>query len=401
MRRLFPVILIPLLIAVLPANAASMEDATERLSAINTLKNEIASAGGGAVFSDEEAEAIDLLYEVLEGEEYTASSLDGDIGFSVGEYDLETTRWKAEVRGVLFDKINFTYDTDILYSDAMNKTYVPESEMTDYQRRDYEFYIDDYETRREAGETVFFAELTFHLTHWEGPDEYRLEGVTLRIYKEPDRPREILSFDMQGFKGLFTWPAESGGEEPRKDFRSPEQIERNRQRVSSILASEEASRTEAEEAVAPARESREWEQIPRRAFYIAFDIRPDMLSSMNQQVIGYTYGSLTFGIGRFFFAGVNMGIDLGRIQNGAIYSFGAAFGANVTIANMLRPYLEADIGVITSNKSLVKLGGGLDIIIAHLMITVGANYNWENNFNGDTSGSAHYPRIFLGAGISW
>lgn len=67
--------------------------------------------------------------------------------------------------------------------------------MTEYQRRDYEYYINDYETRIRAGEKFFYAELTFKLTHWQGASEYRFEPVALKIYKNSKRPRAIITID--------------------------------------------------------------------------------------------------------------------------------------------------------------------------------------------------------------
>lgn len=107
--------------------AATLKDAQDRLSAIEEFKSGILNSSTSGFFSDEEMDALNLLYQVLEGDEYTVNSLNGEMQFSIGEYSLVETKWPTEIQAFFFGgKISYERSVDIMYSDAMEKKYVPE-----------------------------------------------------------------------------------------------------------------------------------------------------------------------------------------------------------------------------------------------------------------------------------
>lgn len=102
--------------------SATLKDAQDRLTAIEEFKSGILSSSPNGFFSDEEMDALNLLYQVLEGDEYTVNSLSGAMDFSIGEYSLVETKWPTEIHGLFFGgKINYERSVDIMYSDAMEK----------------------------------------------------------------------------------------------------------------------------------------------------------------------------------------------------------------------------------------------------------------------------------------
>ena len=285
--------------------SATLKDAQDRLTAIEEFKSGILSSSPNGFFSDEEMDALNLLYQVLEGDEYTVNSLSGAMDFSIGEYSLVETKWPTEIHGLFFGgKINYERSVDIMYSDAMEKKYVPEHEMTEYQRRDYEYYINDYETRIRAGEKFFYAELTFKLTHWQGASEYRFEPVALKIYKNSKRPRAIITIDETKSKYFFTFSEE-------KEFRTEKQIEKNNARIKRLLKDESKN---ASTEKAKKKDIIFREQKGRRAFYVSAETSTDNIDFSSTDFTSYKldnmYGTLTLGLGKFIFAGISAGIDL-------------------------------------------------------------------------------------------
>ncbi len=218
--------------------SASIKDAQERLLAIEDFKNEILNSKTEKVFSDEEMQALNLFYDVLENDEYKISSLDGGLNFKISEYNLVETLWSTEIYAKLFGNIlSFERSVDILYSDAMEKRYVAEQDMTKYQRRDYEYYISDYDQKLHEDKNFFYVELTFKLTHWLGPSEYRFEPISLIIYKNPNRPHAIINIDERENKEIFVF-------KEQEDYRTKNQKSKESERIQDIVNTEKINSNE-------------------------------------------------------------------------------------------------------------------------------------------------------------
>ena len=373
--------------------AATLRDAEERLEAIEGLKAAILADKEEKVFSDEQMEALALLYQVLEADEYTASSLEGDLVFSVSEYDLKNTCWHSVTVASFFaEHFFFEREIDILYSDAMEKKYVPEESMTEYQRRDYEYYVNEYEGQLQAGETLFYAELTFKLTHWRGAAEYRFEPVSFKIIKNARTPRAIISSNEKGKKELFV-AADT------QENRSASQIAANEQRVQAIEKSEKQSATQ--EAKAKKRKALEIdEQKGRRTIYLSADTESEDLA-FQYVTLNNVWANLTVGLGKFLFAGVALGIDLDSIDDTVIYSFGGLVGANVNFVNIVRPYFVSGIAARTDDRVVIKLGTGVDLMVSRFFINSEWSYNWSNALDTTADVNTRYHSITAGFGVTW
>lgn len=375
--------------------AATAKDAEERIQTIESFKSSILHSQENRLFSDEEFEALNLLYEVLESDEYTVSSLDGGMNFSVGNYSLVETKWPVEISGLFFGK-KYLYErsVDLLYSTVLEKKYVAEQDMTEYQRRDYEYYVNEYENRLRSGETVFYAELTFKITHWNNPSEYRFDPLSLKIYKIARRPREILFIDETDFKDFFQF-----SDEP--EFRTEKQIGQNSARIRQLLKNE-AKDASSEKA---GKKKKQSEQKGRRAFYISTDTEREHFGFSDVQFSTFTldnvYGNLTFGLGKFLFAGISIGFDLGSINRNSVYSFGGLFGANLNLGSYLRPYASTGISARTDDKVVFKAGAGLDITFGHFMINIGYDYNWSNSLDASKNENTRYSTYSAGIGLTW
>ena len=373
--------------------AATLRDAEERLEAIEELKAAILSAEDEKVFSDEQMEALQLLYQVLEGDEYTASSLDGELALSVSEYDLKNTCWHTITAASFFNgRFFFEREIDILYSDAMEKKYVPEENMTEYQRRDYEYYVNEYEGQLQAGETLFYAELTFKLTHWRGAAEYRFEPVSFKIFKNARTPRAIISSDEKNNKELFV-AADT------QENRSTSQIAANDQRIQGIEKIEKQSA--ALEAKSQKRKALQIdEQKGRRTVYLSADAESEDLA-FDYVTLNNVWANLTVGLGKFLFAGVALGIDLDSINDTVVYSFGGLMGANVNFVNIVRPYFVSGIAARTDDRVVIKLGTGVDLMVSRFFINTEWSYNWSNALDTTADVNTRYHSVMAGFGVTW
>lgn len=378
--------------------AATLKDAYDRLAAIEEFKAGILSSSLEGFFSDEEMDALNLLYQVLEGDEYTVNSLNGGMEFSIGEYSLLETKWPTEIRGLFFnEKINYERSVDIMYSDAMEKKYVPEPQMTEYQRRDYEYYINDYETRIRAGEKFFYAELTFKLTHWQGASEYRFEPVALKIYKNSKRPRAIITISETQSKDFFTFTEE-------KEFRTERQIDRNNMRIKKLLK-DESKNSSPEKA--KKKNAVFTEQKGRRAFYVSAETSTDNINFSSTDLTSYKldnmYGTLTLGLGKFIFSGISAGIDLTSLNDVPVYSFGGILGLNLNLGNHVRPYGQTSIYARTDDHVVFKTGGGIDFKLGKFMLNLEYCYNWSNNVNSSVKDekTEKFSSYTAGVGLTW
>ena len=285
-----------------------------------------------------------------------------------------------------------------MYSDAMEKKYVPEPEMTEYQRRDYEYYINDYETRIRAGEKFFYAELTFKLTHWQGASEYRFEPVALKIYKNSKRPRAIITIDETKSKYFFTFSEE-------KEFRTEKQIEKNNARIKRLLKDESKN---ASTEKAKKKDIIFREQKGRRAFYVSAETSTDNIDFSSTDFTSYKldnmYGTLTLGLGKFIFAGISAGIDLPSLnKNVPVYSFGGIFGLNLNLGTHLRPYGQASIYARTDDHVVFKTGTGIDFKLGKFMLNFEYSYNWSSNVNTSVKDeeTQKFGTYTAGIGLTW
>jgi hypothetical protein len=374
--------------------AATFQDAEDRIRTIENLKNYLTQESGGTL-ADDEFGALNLLYDVLEKDEYTATSLNGDFSLSTSAYSLIETKWTCEISGDFFDGA-FSYErsVDLLYSTVLEKKYVAESEMTEYQRRDYEYYVNEYENRLQSGEEIFYAELNFKITHWENPGEYRFEPVSLKIYKILKRPKLILTIDETSEKEFFIF-GRTG------EFRSQNQIASNSARINSIVQAEEISAAEKNKS---AKQKKSQEQKGRRAFYIFADMQQESLKfpqGIYDMTIDEIQGILTFGIGKFFFAGVSVGFDLSSVYGNSIYSFGGTGGINFNLGGFFRPYADAGISARTDDKIVLKFGAGLDVKFGHFMLNFDYAYNFKNNLDESADDNRRFHSFGAGIGLTW
>ncbi len=376
------------------AFSASLKEAEERLLAIKNFKEETLDERQGEPFSDEEIKALNILYEILESEEYTASSLNGELGFSVGKYNVREMEWTAEIKGNFFDGgFNYERSVDILYSTAMEKKHVAEEDMSEHQRRNYENFVIDYEDRLQSGETVFFAELSFKLTHWQGSNEYRIEPGELKIYKKARKSREIISIDEKESISFFTF-----GEE--REYRSKEQIKKDTSRVKRLLHSEAKKKKNEKKQ----REKKAVQQKGRRAFFISAETSQDNINFSDTSIFSIVdiYGTLTWGFGRFIFAGLSIGVDIEDTENDdSAYSFGGLLGANLNLGRYFRPFIAGEFLARTDDRVILKGGIGTDFMIGHFMLTAGYNLNWDKNLDSSNGETHVYNSYYVGLGFTW
>lgn len=384
------------LFALLPAAAGaqvSVRTAEERLERITAWD------ARGANGEDPGARAeLETLYEALEGDTYAADSReDPHFALTLSDYDLARGRWEAAAKVSLPGAEPYSRVFDILWSDAMGRRYTPPDALSANQRNSYEYYINEYEKRIRSGEPYFFAVLTFKITRGTQGAECTLEGERLTVYRDPEHPREMCSFD----------ESELREERPSRDGREGRAEEERVQDAASGTPSGRSGRGEdsprAEGAGGEGQSRARWEQIPRRAFYVSADARVPAASSTPGErfPVGLVSGTLTFGIGRFFFAGAVLGIDLSESLAYTAYSFGVTAGACATLGRHARPYASISINVLTSDQILVNAGAGCDLIISRFMFTAGATYNLKSYINSANGGYEHYPAVYAGAGITW
>ncbi len=140
----------------------------------------------------------------------------------------------------------------------------------------------------------------------------------------------------------------------------------------------------------------------RRSFYINLDSESLNFSSESISSLSRynAYGNLTLGLTDFVFAGISIGTNLdSNEKKETIYSFGALLGANVTLFNFFRPYVELGAAAITNDTSRFKCGSGFDIIIGHFMLNIEYNYNWTSGSEEDSS--SRYSSYSAGIGFTW
>ena len=381
--------------------AATLKDAEDRIQTIETYKLILASGNSDYVFTQEEISYINSMYSELENDVYTISTRDGSLKMEVGDYDMERTLWPVSFSGTFFDRhVNLEKDIHLLYSTLMERRYVAEKDMADYQRRDYEFYVTEYETKIRAGEEVFYAEIHFRIQKWVKPSQYRFVPEELVLYKIAKQERVI-----DTIKDL---PTVIWSYKPEIEYRTKKEIDADYKKTKRILYAEsrQAAKIEEDESI-----SEEDNYTGRRAIYFTLDTFQNNGSDPNSPSISKIElnsfdAALTFGIGNYVFAGLELCFDLNDQTKKTIYSFGGLLGVSIELLRTFRPFIQTGLAFRTDDKLVYKAGAGLDLIIGHMMIIGAYNHIWNDSFSSAEEDSTDdkkqsFNSFSIGFGITW
>ncbi|MDO4506703.1 MAG: hypothetical protein Q4B64_07115 [Spirochaetales bacterium] len=381
--------------------AATLKDAEARIQTIETYKLILASGNSDYAFTQEEISRINSMYDELEKDVYTISTRDGSLNMEIGEYDIERTYWPVSFSGSYFEKhVSIEKDITLLYSTLMERRYVAEKDMADYQRRDYEFYVTEYETKIRSGEEVFHAEIHFKIQKWVKPSQYRFVPEELVLYKTAKQERVI-----DTIKDL---PTVIWSYKPEIEYRTKKEIDADYQRTKRILYAEsrQAAKNEEDEVI-----SEEDNYTGRRAIYFSLDTFRNKGSDPNSPSISKIElnsfdAALTFGIGNYVFAGLELCFDLNDQTKKTIYSFGGLLGGSIELFKIFRPFIQTGIAFRTDDRLVYKAGAGLDLIIGHMLITGAYNHIWNNSFSSSNEDSTEkknqsFHSFSIGFGITW
>lgn len=376
-----------------PAFSAELRDFEDRIQTIEELKQ-----------INADSSIIKSIYDELEKDTYTVSSLSSDLKVYVDSYNLAKTMWPINIHGEFLDKaLVIDWDIELLYSAMMEKKYVPESEMTEYQRHDYEYYVNDYENRFRAGEELIYIEIEFSVHRWNGPSEYRMKPLRLSVYRVARKNREIFSMDCNGKEQLFSM-------KPAIEFRTEGEIRRDRKNIKKLLAQEE---TERKEKRNKRRRNENFDELSgRRAFFIYIDTEMESLAdfelSTRTLMMDNIAAALTWDFGKYVFGGIEMAFATNSFEKTAIYNFGFSGGLNYTILGTLRPYLEVGVGLRTDDRCIWEAGAGMDVIFGRIMITSGWSYKLNKVIPGardvyvdDDRRNHNYHSLSFGVGLTW
>lgn len=351
-------------------------------------------------------ETLNSAYKSLEASEYMENSLDGQLELVIGDYDTQKAVWPLTVSmQTLGHKDAVKIEYDLPYSDVIEKKYVLPEQMTERQLRDYEFNVEYYDALFRKDSSVLYAELYFTVTHWLSASEYRIKPVECRIYKNEKRAKEILTLNsaqMQSRTFVMS---------PQIDVRSAEEYQADIARVHTALESEKPAQPQ------PQKESEteyteEKEQKGRLSFYVTTGMEPADLDfsdfDIKENPLDSIDGYLTWGMGKNFFTGLNIGYDINSLYKSSIYSVGVLFGGNLNIGSHFRPYADTKVSVRTDNAVILKAGGGFDIIMGNFMLNIDYGYNWKLNDFESIFGSGdsdvqitNFHAFSIGAGFTW
>ncbi len=384
--------------------AATLKDAEDRIQTIETYKLILASGNSDYVFTQEEISYINSMYSELENDVYTISTRDGSLKMEVGEYDMERTLWPVSFSGTFFDRhVNLEKDIHLLYSTLMERRYVAKKDMADYQRRDYEFYVTEYETKIRAGEEIFYAEIHFRIQKWVKPSQYRFVPEELVLYKTAKQERVI-----DTIKDL---PPVIWSYKPEIEYRTKKEIDADYQKTKRILYAESRQASQDEENDEDLKDEEEYKG--RRAIFFSLDTfrntenksDPDSPSISKIELNSFD-AALTFGIGNYFFAGLELCFDLNDQTMQTVYSFGGLLGGSIELFSIFRPFIQTGIAVRTDDRFILKTGVGLDLLIGHILITGSCNHIWNNTFSSDKDDgmdreNKSYNSISVGFGFTW
>lgn len=378
---------------------ASIKDAEKRIQTIETYKMILASGNSNYVWEAEEKAAIKSMIDELENDVYIISTKDNSLKINIEEYDIDKTLWPINLSGSYFEnKVKINENISLLYSTLMERRYVPENKMADYQRRDYEYYITDYETKIRSGIDVFYAELHFKIQKWNNPSQYRFVPEKIVLYKIAKQDRII-----ETIKNLspIIWSYS-----PEIEYRTKKEIDADLQKTKRILYAE--SRQSSEEETQ--KETKENDN-GRRTIYFALETFKNKIKNPNSPTISKIQlnsfdTALTFGIGNYVFAGLELCFDLNEQTKNTIYSFGGLLGGNIKLFNFIQPFIQSGIAVRTDDRTVFKIGSGIDVIVGHILITSTYNYIWSNSFSSEKSNATdrenkRYHSASIGVGLTW
>lgn len=383
-------------------SAATIKEAEERIQTIETFKLILASGNSDYVFTPEEVSAINSMYAELENDTYTISTKDGSLKMDVGEYDIDQTMWPVKLSGSYFENhVTINRNIPMLYSTLMERKYVAEKDMADYQRRDYEYYVTEYESKIRSGEEVFYAEVHFKIQRWVKASQYRFMPEEIVFYKVAKQDRVI-----DTIKKLtpVIWSYK-----PEIEYRTKKEIDADLQKTKRTLYAESRQAEKDEQTEIEPEENK---YNGRRAIYFALETfrnnneeDPNSPSISRIQLNSFD-AALIFGIGNYVFAGLELCFDLNDQTRKTIYSFGGLLGGSVEVFNIFRPYIQTGMAVRTDDRFVFKAGAGLDLKIGHMLITGAYNHIWNNAFSSDKANltdreDKSYNSLSIGFGFTW
>lgn len=379
--------------------AASYKLAESRIREIEDYKAEIADSKHNPLFSSEENLHLANLYSQLEKDEYTISTRDGSLAYSVDEYDIEETLWPVKISAELFDgNIKINHEIDLLYSNMMERQYLNVDKMTEYQRRDYEYYVTSYENKFKAGEEQIHIELTFKIQHWNKASQYRFKPVKITVWKIAKKDRIILT---QEDMNAETWISE-----PAIDVRTKKEIDADNTRTKTILYGETRTANKKDEP----KEMNYEKKRGRRAIVLSLSNWEEQLNTQELTSgipLSSFDASLTFGFGNIAFGGLEISFDLTDREKKSAYAFGGIVGASIEFANLLRPYVAGGIAARTDDRIVMKVGAGMDVKMSHLLLNFAYFYNWNNTIGNSSDrpeedgGNRRYHSLSAGIGFTW
>ena len=337
------------------------------------------------------------IYELFESEKFVLKTDEG-LRLRIGNYDKEKQGWdvflEADIAG---RKRMFNEKFSLPYSVFTGKKFTPVKRMTSHQREDYEYSVEVYNELLNNSGIILSAELNYSIKKWAAASEYRFVPLSVVFYESrngTDKPLFLV-----GEKNLT--PV-TFMENRQIEIRSDYQIKVDYERCASILESE-SGMSENSSFQDDDIDEDDSVQRGRRLFIGEVEIR-------DKEPV-FVRGTLTWGMGRFGFAGATVGYDLTSIDSTAIYDFGLLAGLNVCITKFFRPYVLGAAEIATDNHFTLKASAGLDFKIGHLLFTAAANYNFDwnltpliNDFVNSSLADVKrtdYVTYSFGMGVTW
>lgn len=339
---------------------------------------------------------MDMLYQILESQTYTASSKDGSLLFEVGDYDTKNQSWPVNLK-FKFENSDEVWSTqcNLLYSDVLIKTFISDNQMTQRQRNEYEFNVNYYDNLIRENK-ILYAELTYKIRHWKAASEYRFEPISLKIYKFERNAQIIYSADYTNLKKTYFYILPSieirdDAEKLIDDLRIEQIVsyeeEQQRQLNLQIALQNQQNSSVIEKPVQRKRNSLYFTALSNVSDFTFsdFDIsRP----------VSYVQADFTIGLNRFMFLGAQGAYDLSSVNAAPIYEAGLDFGFNVNLGQHIKPFVYA-AGLYTSDRNFkAKLGGGFDFIFGIFMLNLGYSYNFKFDIQSLISSNSTFAQTF-------
>ncbi|MBB5218599.1 hypothetical protein HNP77_000968 [Treponema rectale] len=337
------------------------------------------------------------IYDLFENENFVVKT-DNGLKLRIGNYDKEKQGWdvflEADIAG---RKKLFNQKLSLPYSVFTGKKFTPVKRMTSHQKEDYEYSVEIYNELLNNSGIILSAELNYSIKKWAAASEYRFVPHSVVFYESRngiDKP--LFSVGEKNLKHVTFI------EKTQVEIRSDYQIKVDYERCASILESE-AGIDENSDFQDESEDGNDSLQSGRRVFFGEVEIR--------EKEPVFVRGSLTWGMGRFGFAGATVGYDLTSIDSTAIYDFGLLAGLNMSITKFFRPYVQGAAEIATDNHFTLKASAGLDFKIGYLLFTAAANYNFDWNLTpliNDFVNSSltdvkreDYVTYSFGMGVTW